>query len=390
MPSSTPLSKSALQIALVLAFGYLSVIAWQQSLPFKFDSYTVGEWLINYGGGLTRRGLDGFLLIHAANLLGLSPELMVFFVKISCFGVVYIGIAVLLQSRTVGPWFDWILLLSPCTFLFPALDRWGGGRKEILLLAILTVWALLARNGKTAPRSIWLSLTFFSLTMMHEGLFFFYPLMLALVALLFGRKPYSFLQMSLILLPSALLLLGIVIWQPPVTDNMLIAIAKAISPTDFVQWDSGAIETLRYTLRQGVANVGVLVDRWAIASLLIGWVMSLAPLYWVIRRTLAIQIERQFGVPILIGLLSQLPLYVMATDWGRWIYINASLLTIAYFALPLKNQAKNQMVGQVHEHEHELFSLRSIFLLLVSIVSVAVIARLTRIPHCCVVGFQLH
>ena len=118
--------------------------------------------------------------------------------------------------------------------------------------------------------------------------------------------------------------------------------------------------------------------------------MSLAPLYWVIRRTLAIQIERQFGVPILIGLLSQLPLYVMATDWGRWIYINASLLTIAYFALPLKNQAKNQMVGQVHEHEHELFSLRSIFLLLVSIVSVALIARLTRIPHCCVVGFQLH
>eukprot|EP01037_Dinobryon_pediforme_P010424 gene10424-10492_t len=307
MPSSTPLSKSALQIALVLAFGYLSVIAWQQSLPFKFDSYTVGEWLINYGGGLTRRGLDGFLLIHAANLLGLSPELM-FYCKVERSGL--------------------------------------GGRKEILLLAILTVWALLARNGKTAPRSIWLSLTFFLLTPMHEGLFFFYPLMLALVALLFGRKPYSFLQMSLILLPSALLLLGIVIWQPPVTDNMLIAIAKAISPTDFVQWDSGAIETLRYTLRQGVANVGVLVDRWAIASLLIGWVMSLAPLYWVIRRTLAIQIERQFGVPILIGLLSQLPLYVMATDWGRWIYINASLLTIAYFALPLKNQAKNQMVGQ--------------------------------------------
>ena len=386
MQTNTSLSKRTLQIALVLAYGYLCVIAWQQSLPFKFDSYTVGEWLINYGGGLTRRGLDGFLLIHAANLLGLSPELLVFFVKISCFGVVYIGMVALVQRRPVSQSFDWLLLLSPCTFLFPALDRWGGGRKEILLLAILTVWALLAKNGRPAPGAIWLSVTFFLLTLMHEGLFFFYPLMLALIALLFGRKPYSFLQMSLILLPSALLLLAIAIWQPAVTDNMLIAIAKTISPINFARWDSGAIQTLRYTLRQGVANVWVLVDRWAIASLLLGWVLSLAPLYWATRQVVFIEIKRQFRKSILFGLACQLPLYLMATDWGRWIYINASLLTIAYFALLLKNQVYNKKDGSFNE----LYSLRSICLLITSIASVALIATLTRIPHCCVVGFQFH
>ena len=383
MPISTPLSKRALQIALVLAYGYLCLIAWQQSLPFKFDSYTVGEWLINYGGGLTRRGLGGFLLMGIANLLGLSPELMVFVVKLICFGVIYAGMLLLLQSRAVSQWFDWLLVLSPASFLFPALDRWGGGRKEILLLAIFTFWALLARQGRAIPKAPFLSFICFLLTLMHEGLFFFYPLVLTLVALLFGSKPYGFIRTSLILLPSALLMLAIAVFQPQVTEDTLIAIAKTISKADFARWDSGAIESLRYTLSQGMANVWVLVDAWAIASLFLGWAMSLAPLYLATRQAVYVRIRREFGVSILLSLLCQLPLYVMATDWGRWIYINASLLVIAYFAAPLKQDIPDNSLAAS-------YNLRSICLLLGSIASVALIAKFTRIPHCCVLGFQFH
>ena len=219
---------------------------------------------------------------------------------------------------------------------------------------------------------------------MHEGLFFFYPLFLTLLALMFNTRPYRLTEMGWILLPSAAVLVAITVFQPPVTETVLLGITQAISPTDFAKWNGGAIETMRYTMRQGIANVGFLVTGWAIVSLVLGWLMSVGPIFLRMRQPAFAKARAQYLVAVLGSLACQLPLYVMATDWGRWIYVSASLLTIAYFAAACHSEDKSD------PSKDKAIDAGAVTVVVALTCAVALLAHWTRIPHCCVSGFQFH
>ena len=40
---------------------------------YQYDSWTIGEWLINYQGGFVRRGLSGETIYFLSNSLKISP-----------------------------------------------------------------------------------------------------------------------------------------------------------------------------------------------------------------------------------------------------------------------------------------------------------------------------
>ncbi len=113
-------------------------------------NFLTSEWLINYAGGLHRRGLFGWLYISffPEGQLGLWL-LYAFQIALLCVPAVY---ALAWLHRTGYDWFAVALILSPGAYMFAAWDTGAFGRKESMGFTALTFLALAARRGTIAAR----------------------------------------------------------------------------------------------------------------------------------------------------------------------------------------------------------------------------------------------
>jgi hypothetical protein len=180
---------------------YIVIYAYGKSEPNRFQVWQVGDWLINYSGGFVRRGLSGFLLIGLANVINIRPELVVFFVKLIFYSVIYLGIIWIIRKIKITT-FEVAILVSPVTYFFPILDTMGGGRKELILLAGISILAIMAIKNIKAPSPSQLGMVLLVITALHEGLAFFYPLLIVLIPVIIRRERYNFKEVIFILWPS--------------------------------------------------------------------------------------------------------------------------------------------------------------------------------------------
>ena len=94
------------------------------------DSWTIGEWLINYQGGFVRRGFLGEGIYFLCNAIAVSPIFIIWFISITS----YILLVKFTIFEAKGK-FSLVFLLSPCVFLAPIIGDFLI-RKDILLLLI--------------------------------------------------------------------------------------------------------------------------------------------------------------------------------------------------------------------------------------------------------------
>lgn len=158
-PVLQPVILRALFALSVLGFavgraGYRYV---QTSMPMGGDTWMVGDWLINYGGGFVRRGLFGqlFLTFAPAGQPGLW---ILFALQMSCYLLIF-GYGVRVLYRTRFSWSSIALICGPAGLAFigwvPSVD--AAFRKELIGLAALALLAL-ARPARTTAAAVVLTL----------------------------------------------------------------------------------------------------------------------------------------------------------------------------------------------------------------------------------------
>jgi hypothetical protein len=301
------------------------------------DTWSVGDWLINYAGGFTRRGLSGSLILPCAAWLGVRPQALVVAVKAGAYLGLFGFSAALLLGQAAPPLLPVLALFSAAGLYFPVQGPLGGGRKEILLLA-LAAWALWrAARGKPRPNAWVLAAAMLLVTACHEGLFFFFPMALLCLRLAYLDEAWGWSGLALPLLPSAAFL-AYVSWRGPSSHAQILAVVRAFSPGDVAPWDNGAILFLNESARDGLLRVATWMGPGALSSL--GWTLlaALTPsLLWLgaeleprYRRSPAFLRLREWAW---LALAAQIPVYFVALDWGRWIMISATLLGLACLAL---------------------------------------------------------
>ena len=126
---------------------YISIL-FIFSIFYLYGKYNVGndstvsEWLINYEGGFTKRGLIGQIAIHISEFFNFSLRQSILFFQIFSIGIYYLLLINFFKSVK----FNKIILLSiftPIFLLYPVAEIEVLGRKEIIIFSFYLVYLTL-------------------------------------------------------------------------------------------------------------------------------------------------------------------------------------------------------------------------------------------------------
>ncbi|WP_299181164.1 hypothetical protein [uncultured Chryseobacterium sp.] len=288
---------------------------------FKDDGYILADWLINYeDGGFKRRGLSGSFFFLLQDLTGISLNYLVYscqFIIISLFFWLYVKlirykITTLLYLSLLLSAIGFVGLLNTVTYV---------GKKEFIVFLLFTWFVYLLDQDKLFKLKEYVFCVLLCIsTLLHEVTLFFVPYFAIALYLKTGKleiKRYIKYFIS-VGVPAAL----IILFGKNVNEGMSLEILsqRGVYPTyGIFYWDINE----RQYIKEHIAEY-----RLYFVSLVISIVhLSYYLKYLTGQKLLSILLAGAF--------LFSLPLFYLAIDWGRWMYIHM-MLVIVLFALLLK------------------------------------------------------
>lgn len=133
-------------------------------------SNAMTEWLINYQGGFTRRGLSGEILFQIADFFNLEFKKTILFVQCTAY-CIFFYLTYLLIKELDGYYLIYLSIFSAIFLLFPLSELEGMGRKEVLVSIFLLIFVM--RNNCSSTLKIFF-LFFWStfILLIHEIIIF--------------------------------------------------------------------------------------------------------------------------------------------------------------------------------------------------------------------------
>jgi hypothetical protein len=302
---------------------------WGYHLAADTPSYAVGDLLLNYAGGMARRGLLGQIAIFLSQVFGGLPWIWAWALGCALTGALFMFCLRLFRRLPDDPIFV-PLILAPWGLLFYAYDEGAALRKELLayLALVLILQAMGAQNARRAL--VWVvvgSVVFLTALFAHETIVLTGPVQALAVMLVAQKWPRLRRPLGGVVAVVAIAAAGIVVSLAllPKPDVDAICAATQAGCHSSAKWLGQSIEdNIRFTLEnrgaRDVAIFGALALLCAIP--LLGFrAVCLS------RRALIL------GVAIAVGFI--LPLFVIAADWGRWVQMALyPLCLVALAGLP--------------------------------------------------------
>lgn len=319
-----------LQAFMALVFMATSVGGARILLVWQSE-WQLYDWLISYDAGLVRRGLSGTLLLPLARVADVSPAVLVWGLQVFGYGLfLSAGYMLMRQLRPVA-WQTWPVAFSPFLFAFQAHNPNGGFRKETVLLAGLAVMAVAVSAGRAGPRGVaWSTFAFVPLALLHEMLVVFLPYLLVLPANLRWRR--LDVQVAATGVAASLAATALVVLSQPTAVQARTLCRQIADAVDRATVDGclgdGAVSMLAHDTGYGAA--------WVRQELptMVPWVLPVLMLVAVGLAPAAVLLResggpvRPISLAVVASLVASLPLFVVAIDWGRFIYLHAALTAL--------------------------------------------------------------
>lgn len=371
--------KKVILVFLLACLVIICIVSYDKSAINKCYEIMVGDWLINYSAGFIRRGLMGSFILEISSLTHIRPAQIVAIFKIISYCIIYLSAIYIISKAKIFKIGHAFLFTYQTNFMFPLLDFRGSGRKEILLLALFSIFSI-KKNKKLVNNSlILLSSALFVLTFVHDALFWFYPFVLLLLSKIFPNKNLTFKKCLIVLTPSVISTFIVVAYGTKMDLETLDLMTKAIDPINFKLW-SNSITYVTWDFNEQINSI----LRSLKVSSIINLCFTLLLVYFPIHLLTKIDNHELFKnkkfLHSLIGcLLFQGPL-ILAKDWGRWIYVDSTMLYLTYF-LTLSQDLESNVNIKVNEFTR-MKTVLTFSLLLLFIFT-------WRLHHCCATGFEL-
>ena len=302
---------------------------------------TISEWLINYEGGFTKRGLIGQIAIELSRYFQTSLRWMIFLMQSFTVTIYFILLFNLLKYLQ----FERVIILSiftPIFILYPVAEIEVLARKEIIVFTLFLTYLFIPRNSsfKTFSFSIFLSLAI----LIWEPIVFFFPLIFLFEIIEAKIENFDKKLTKLILSFFPSFFIALLIIFDPITkeqheimalllknefgESCYMSCGRLITVSSITQQFQGQME--RYSLEVFI--------RYSLI-ILIGFF----PLFILFKNSQLknknLFLFKNFNNPIntfYLGIFPVSVLFAMGFDWGRWVNIFYVILVLIYFQLLIK------------------------------------------------------
>lgn len=341
--------------------GYIDHNAWK-----------MGDWLINYQGGMVRRGLLGEIIYQLSSFTHINPGIYVIVFQIFFYAVfLFFSYALLKEQQVLLPYA--LLIFSPFIFTFQINDLQGGFRKEIIYLSLLAfvVWSAKTRDYKNFEKIFYGTLLLYpAVILTHEMLAIFLPYLLVVYLSVTTLNKKKLFLISLLLVPSIVSFIGSIYYAG--TAFQVTEIFDSIARENY-PLTGGAISWLD---KDSSFGLGIVLDRihdyLAYYPLIIGLsLFAYIPVYKKIKMIIKNRLSLSL---ILLSIIGSTALFVVAVDWGRFIYIHLVSIFLLLLIMPA-----SQKVSPDEDHFQQPVNLLKMF----SIVLLIIYTLSWHIPHCC-------
>lgn len=330
-------AKKSFMVFIILILLYIPLFKYYIFLNNNGGhSFMSADWLINYRFGYINRGLFGTLVLF---FFKDSNSILNFL----SFGLISVYLAIFYYLSKVLNFMSqniitYVLIFSPATFLFNIYDSQGSFRKEIL--GILSLFLLITATKKNKNKkylfvsSIIYTIGIFS----HSVNLFFLTTFLLIIFKKLNTKPV--LTYLLFLIPTFFNFIFYFLFSNNEQelylkrDAMCLELASlnlsnlcGHGSFDFLVWDLNAA----YYITQ---NYIINENRQASFIYIFLYLLSVIPLFF--DKNLLGNLKFYLFINI-----SFIPLFLIAYDWGRWIYI-MSICNLAFYIVSEKNIVKSK------------------------------------------------
>ncbi len=302
------------------ALVFVTTVVGALSGYVEHNSWKMGDWVINYQGGMVRRGLLGEIIYQLAYFTDINPGIYATVFQIFFYAVfLFFSYALLKKQHILLPYA--LLIFSPFIFTFQINDLQGGFRKEIIYFAILAFvsWSAKTRDYKTFEKIFYIILFLYpAVILTHEMLVIYLPFLLVAYLSVVTLTKKKFFLILLLLIPSIGSFLVAIYYSG--TSIQVIEIFNSIAKENY-PLEGGAIAALGKDTSLAIATVSKYINnKHYLYYILLVPLAALAyiPIY---GRLKSITKNKFSLFLILVSIIGSTGLFVVATDWGRFIYI---------------------------------------------------------------------
>lgn len=283
------------------------------------DGYILGDWLINYqDGGFKRRGLSGSFFFLLQDLSGIPLHYLVFGFQVVIITLFFYYYFKIVQYKE-ATFLYLSLLLSSIGFvgIFNCVDY--VGKKEFIVFFLFAYFIFsLDRNTLSKTKEYMISLGLFIAMFFHEITLFFIPYFLIALYLKTDKielKRY-FKYILAVFVPAVIILL----FGKEINEGNSLEILKdrgVILTRGIFFWD---IDERQY-IKEHINDYLLYIFSFG---------LSVFHLWFYLKY----QTKRKIiSILLIVAFLFSLPLFYLAIDWGRWMYIHMIFIIVLFASL---------------------------------------------------------
>lgn len=310
----------------LLTLFFFSIFYLYQKHTVSNDS-TISEWIINYEGGFTKRGLVGQIAIYLSYIFNLELRLSILIFQIAVIGFYYI----LLNHFLINLKLNNIIIfsiLSPIFILYPVAEIEVLARKETFLYSFFLLYFFLKKDSY---RNIYKIIILPLAILIWEPVVFFFPFWFMIDFLERNNKNFfeSLLRSAVYYLPA--ILLATYIALNPISDQNHLQMVNFLKNTYGENcYMSCELLLTKSSIYDQFHAVIVLFNFERILRYSLIILFGFGPLIILLKYTKFNKLNSS-----LISFLVSFPiiiLFLMMTDWGRVVnmYYSFSILTYLY------------------------------------------------------------
>ena len=327
-----------LYLLILLSFSYFFLFIKHE----VGNDSTISEWLINYEGGFTKRGLIGQIAIEISRFFEANLRWVIFLLQSFICTVYFFLLHRLLKNLKL----ERIIVLSvltPIFILYPVAEIEVLARKEVIIFSLFLIYLLVPRRSSFKFASFIIFSTLGILV--WEPIIFLFPLifLFELIENQIEKLDFNFFKIIFSFVPSIIVAL-VILFDPLTAEEH--DIMSSVLINEFNQncyMSCGLLKTKSSIYQQfqsqfGKYSLEVLVRYFLI--ILVGFYPLLVLLNNSSLSNKNLFLFKFFQKPIYFFSISLLPviiLFGMGYDWGRWVNVTYVILAIIYFYLINKN-----------------------------------------------------